>query len=316
MDPTSEAYGAFEELFQKEMMKIYRTISGYEGVRIGTLSPGSIVVTHEVFFTIVAPNNVSQNMEDITQELVKTLKDVEARQGICQHDTGASLMSPVPTADILCLKVPPDPVTKAMTETSELNVLCQSRAPLGYSQFYFADTVGGFISCVTACTPSRPSSLECHHGQCRVTRQGPSCFCQDEAFFWYSGPQCSGRISKVATGLGLVATVLLLICIVLGVIVARDRRRKRMSSDLQSSAGGSWYEEDAFSWPSPVGFLYSNVGAGAAPRDLSTRSWGRPSPPQHHPGGGEGQPSFTPALDMVDTSVPVKISRPQVATRL
>ncbi|XP_061300473.1 mucin-3A-like [Pezoporus flaviventris] len=217
LDPTSEAYGAFEELFQRESMRIYGTISGYEGVRILTLSPGSIVVTHEVFFTLVVPKNVSQDMEDITQSLVQTLKDVEAGQGLCQHET-----------DILCLKVPPDPVIRSMTETSDLDELCRIRAPPGYSQFYFTDTAGGLISCITACTPNRPTSLDCHYGQCRVTLQGPSCFCQDEAFFWYSGPQCSGRISKVATGLGLVATVLLLTCIVLGIIVARERQRRRM----------------------------------------------------------------------------------------
>ncbi|XP_062496336.1 mucin-3A-like [Pezoporus occidentalis] len=305
LDPTSEAYGAFEELFQRESMRIYGTTSGYEGVRILTLSPGSIVVTHEVFFTLVVPKNVSQDMEDITQGLVQTLKDVEAGQGVCQHET-----------DILCLKVPPDPVIRSMTETSDLDELCRIRAPPGYSQFYFTDTVGGLISCITACTPNRPTSLDCHYGQCRVTLQGPSCFCQDEAFFWYSGPQCSGRISKVATGLGLVATVLLLTCIVLGIIVARERQRRRMLSDHQSSVAGSWYEEDSLSWRSPDGFLYSDVGAGGTIRDPSTRSWGRPSPPQPHRGGGESQRSFTPALEMVDTSVPMKISRPQVATKL
>lgn len=45
-------------------------------------------MTHEVFFTLVAPDNVSQDMEDITQGLVQTLKEVEAGQGFCQHETG------------------------------------------------------------------------------------------------------------------------------------------------------------------------------------------------------------------------------------
>ena len=53
------------------------------------------------------------------------------------------------------------------------------------------------------------------------------CSCRDESLYWYTGTQCSGRVSKVATGLGVVVTVLLVACIALAVLVMRRKGRKR-----------------------------------------------------------------------------------------
>ncbi|XP_033928107.1 mucin-3B-like [Melopsittacus undulatus] len=191
LDITSEAYGAFEDLFHKEMMRIYGSIPGYEGVKIETLRRGSIVVTYEVFFTLVASNNVSQDVEDITHGLVLTLKEVEDGQGACQNET-----------DILCLKVAENPLIGNVTETSDLDgetlpgphhhpwtrqvhgcnsfILISTSSSSSHTvsvsiPSYFADTTGGSVSCITTCTPNRPTSLQCHHGQCRVTLQGSSC---------------------------------------------------------------------------------------------------------------------------------------------
>lgn len=43
--------------------------------------------------------------------------------------------------------------------------------------------------------------------------------------YWYTDAHCSGRVSKLAMGLGLVATVLLISCIILIVVLVRRRRR-------------------------------------------------------------------------------------------
>ncbi|XP_040399514.1 mucin-3B-like [Cygnus olor] len=144
------------------------------------------------------------------------------------------------------------------------------------------------IRCVTKCTANTPITLDCYHGQCHVTRAGPQCFCWDESLYWYTGTQCSGRISKVATGLGLVATVLLISCIVFVVLLVK--RRKEWRRNASSSIGDSWYENDGGIWTSPDGFLFTNNGASA----------------------GGSLRSFTPSLDLVNTDMPMHIARPSL----
>lgn len=71
--------------------------------------------------------------------------------------------------------------------------------------------------------PPPPGSL----GPLGLTLPCP-CSCQDESLYWYTGSRCSGRVSKVATGLGVAVTVLLIACITLTVLlVIRSKSRKR-----------------------------------------------------------------------------------------
>ncbi|XP_068780132.1 mucin-3A-like [Struthio camelus] len=282
----SEAYRKFEEHFRTEIKKIYGHIPGYEGVRIIRLRPGSVVVEHEVIFTALVSNNTVEHFQEVTERLVQMLRDTEANQGACQHNTS-----------ILCLSVSPNPVLKNMTETSSLEEICWQRAPNEYRDFYYPLTVDGFIRCITACTPNTPNTTNCHHGQCHVTRAGPQCFCQDESMYWYTGTNCSQRVNKLGMGLGLAATVLLIVCIVLTVLLVRGRRRKYNVSEAHSDVRDSWYEEDSVTWYSSDGLMYQNQGA----TNFT---------------GGDTCRSFQPSLDMVDTSVPTHIMRPTLVTKL
>lgn len=316
-DTQSETYRSFEEHFQREIKKIYGHIPGYEGVRIISLKPGSIVVNHEIVFTMMESGNTTANFEEITKRLVGRLQETEASQGSCQHNSS-----------ILCLTVPPNPVVKNMTQASSLDEICWQRAPREYQDFYYPVTVSGTIHCITNCTPNMPSTIDCHYGQCHVTQAGPQCFCQDEALYWYTGDHCSKRISKVATGLGLVATLLLIVCIVLAVMLLRHYRRKHVLSDPQADTDGNWYEDEGFTWRSPDGFTYCNIGADSTAGDPLNAGSGRwrpmlgedprdvQPPSRHLPTGGESPRNFKPSLELVDTSIPLKISRPKVTTRL
>ncbi|XP_054662658.1 mucin-3B-like [Grus americana] len=316
-DTQSETYRNFEEHFRREIKKIYGNIPGYEGVKIISLKPGSIVVDHQIFFTMMNSSNMMENFEEITKNLVERLEETVANQGACLHNSS-----------ILCLTVSPNPIVRNMTETSSVNEICWLRAPSNYRDFYYLVIVEDVIHCITNCTPNMPTTMDCHYGQCHITRAGPQCFCQDEALYWYTGARCSGRVSKLATGLGLVATVLLIACIVLAVMLVRSRRRKYRLSDSLPYAGGNWYEEDSFTWHSPDGFLYRNMGAQSAVGEpqpqfgvMETNALGRPprqpTAPRHHPSvAGEGPHKFTPSLELVDTSNPMKISRPKLTTQL
>ncbi|OPJ89915.1 hypothetical protein AV530_008862 [Patagioenas fasciata monilis] len=86
-DTQSDAYRLFEKHFRSEIKKVYGTIPGYEGVEIISLSPGSIVVEHEIFFTIMETDNVTETFEETTRMVVQRLQETQATQGDCQHDT-------------------------------------------------------------------------------------------------------------------------------------------------------------------------------------------------------------------------------------
>ncbi|XP_035170267.1 mucin-3B-like, partial [Oxyura jamaicensis] len=171
--------------------------------------------------------------------------------------------------------------------------LCQQRVPIGYQDYYYALNLSSTIRCITNCTANTPSTIDCHHGECRVTRAGPQCFCRDESLYWYTGTRCSGRVSKVATGLGVVATVLLVACITLTVLmVIRRKSRKRNTS---ATVEENWYENDGETWTASDGFVLKNKNA--------TDS------------GGSLQ-SFTASLERVNTDIPMQITRPSLRPQL
>ncbi|XP_064900244.1 mucin-3A-like [Columba livia] len=228
-------------------------------------------------------NNTTETFEETTRMVVQRLREEQAAQGNCQHNTS-----------ILCLNLSPNPIVRNMTQASSLIEICRQRAPSDYRDFYFPLTTEDTIQCITNCTPNTRSTLDCHFGQCHVTRAGPQCSCYDETLYWYTGDNCSGRISKVAMALGLVATILLIGCVVLTIILVRNYHKKKYKlSDPQTYAGDNWYEADGFTWRSPDGFLYRNMVAAG-------------------PTGDDTLSNFTPSLDLVDTSRPMRISRPEL----
>lgn len=305
-DPSSETFLSFQDHFRQEIKKIYGTIPGYEGVDFISLRSGSIVVEHRVFFTMAQSGDTSEKFQETTEGLVENLREAEENQGSCQFNTS-----------VLCLVVRPNPVVSNMTEVMDLDGLCQHRAPPGYGGSFFPVVTSGVLHCVTNCTPNLPQSLECHHGLCRVTREGPRCFCPDEALYWYTGARCSGRVSKVATGLGLVATVLFLLCLVL-VVVLLCHRRRRGRSDLPPFLEGSWYELDDFTWTPPGGggAVIPNPGVAPPTRDPppgfgDPQTWRRPrGPPPNAPWGGPQ--NFRPSLERVDPFIQLRTPRPKV----
>lgn len=299
-DQQSEVYREFGEHFRKEVRKIYGDVPGYEGVVIVGLSPvttalsgrgpisGSrvrrdtnfgvgVVVAHEVVVsTDTAGPNVTAELNGVTAALVAKLRQTESSQGDCQHNTS-----------VLCLTVSPDPIVSGLTPTKSLDALCSSLAPVGFQPFYYAVTSGPTVRCVTACAPNTAHTIDCNSGHCRVSTAGPHCQCWDGALYWYAGQRCTGRVSKVGFGLGLLAALLLLLCAALTALLLRRRAR----SAAPPSDGAHWYELDSAAWPSPDGFAYRNSAAGCSLR------------------------SFTPSLDAVNTSVPMQIARPTVHTR-
>ena len=70
------------------------------------------------------------------------------------------------------LHTPPPRLTPFRAPSS---ALCQQRVPVGYQDYYYAQNMSNAIRCVTNCTANTPGTIDCHHGECRVTRAGPQC---------------------------------------------------------------------------------------------------------------------------------------------
>lgn len=49
--------------------------------------PGSIVVEHEIYFTMMETNNMTETFEATTRMVVQRLQETQAAQGDCQHNT-------------------------------------------------------------------------------------------------------------------------------------------------------------------------------------------------------------------------------------
>ncbi|XP_068520851.1 mucin-3A-like [Anas acuta] len=287
------------------MAKIYGSMPGYQGVKILSIRPAAsrrggarvrraggdsassaagtgLDVDHEVIFSTVASPDVSEEFQNKTQELVQKLNETVNSQGDCEHNTS-----------VVCLAVLGSPILKDMTASSSFDALCQQRAPIGYQDYYYALTTSTTLRCITNCTANTPGTMDCHHGECHVTRAGPQCFCQDESLYWYTGSQCSGRVSKVGTGLGVAVTVLLIACITLTVLlVIRRKSRKRNTS---ASVDENWYEDDGNTWTSSEGFVLKNKNATEP---------------------GDSLKSFTASLERVNTNIPMQITRPSVRPQL
>lgn len=265
-DRRSEAYESFARHFQQEMAKIYGSVPGYEGMKILRIRPvassrrgarvrrargasvsspvgASLSVDHKVIFRTTASPNLTEEFQNKTQELVQKLREIADSQSNCENNF------------IVCFRVPPSPIIKNMTKSTSFDALCQQRAPVGYQDYYYALNTSSTIRCVTNCTANTPGTIDCHHGECRVTRAGPQCFCPDESLYWYTGTQCSGRVSKVAAGLWGVATVVLA-CITFAVLLVIQRKRRKRNTPATVEA--SRYKNEGGICMASDGFVLNN----------------------------------------------------------
>uniref|UniRef100_U3IE76 SEA domain-containing protein n=1 Tax=Anas platyrhynchos platyrhynchos TaxID=8840 RepID=U3IE76_ANAPP len=304
-DPRSEVYESFEKQFRQEMAKIYGSVPGYQGVKILSIRP----VDHEVIFSTVASPNLSEEFQKKTQELLQKLKETAESQGDCLGGWGVPTESHAPPES---QRTPPPHLTPSCAPSS---ALCQQLAPIGYQDYYYAMNVSNILRCVTNCTANTPGTINCNYGECHVTRAGPQCFCHDESLYWYTGSRCSGRISKVATGLGVAVTVLLIACITLTVLVVIQRKRGKQPRLLpqphcsphrpppMSPTGDSLR-----SFTASQQRVNTNIPVGA-PQDLCPPPCPptTPQPPQAH---------LTSIPFFLSTPTQMQITRPSVRPRL
>ncbi|XP_014749701.1 PREDICTED: mucin-17-like [Sturnus vulgaris] len=162
---------------------------------------------------------------------------------------------------------------------------CRSQVPNGYQEFFFPNLTSSGLSCMSNCTPGTASTIDCNRGTCHITRRGPQCFCDETHLYWYQDERCTSRVSKVAVGLGLAVAVLVTVVAVLSIFLFRARRSGSHNMAEQKMVE-NWYQDTSEEW-SPQGiFTFRNQGA-------------------------QLEDDHAVGLEAVETSVPIRIPRPQ-----
>nr|XP_028557889.1 mucin-3B-like [Podarcis muralis] len=277
----------------------YADIPGYNGVKVFRLSNGSIIVDHEVLLQLhFSDFNASYN--ESVKDLKQTLeKNYTSNDNDSLWFTGERYVTEVPLS--------PEDLS---TECKNTSVVAKN-----IQQFYVARNISGSLQCVSNCSIWHPDPFSCVNGNCYVTPEGPSCYCEQSDSYWFVGRRCEQGISKVgvAVGVALGLAVLLLIILVLVVLLCWRRccpREKGHRLTHLPPDEERWYENEP-EWvarpegldPSAPAMESSSAAAGEDPyssmsseQDSSTTDQG----------------SFQPRLDKVDTSLPRRIARPQL----
>ncbi|NWV44412.1 MUC3B protein, partial [Grantiella picta] len=147
-DPSSPGHRQFAEEFSRTMDGIYRNISDYHGIRVLSLSRGSVVVNYKVQLWPV-PSNAS--LEHRALELLAVANAAQPRN--CS-----------PSADGLCFTTTSARATRAATLALNYTELCRRQASANFSRFYFPYHTASGVLCVTNCSLNVPGSFDCHRG--------------------------------------------------------------------------------------------------------------------------------------------------------
>ncbi|NXX19732.1 MUC3B protein, partial [Podargus strigoides] len=142
-DASSAAYRNFTEEFRRTMDEIYRNVSGYRGIRILSLSPGSVVVTYEILLNPSAGVTSSPAHRDL---LAMAARNCSQSAGGFQATNHSSAL-----------------VTKGQGSSSSPE-LCRKSTLAVFSRFYFPLLTPKGLLCVTNCTPNHPGTFQCHSG--------------------------------------------------------------------------------------------------------------------------------------------------------
>ncbi|XP_009470621.1 PREDICTED: mucin-3B-like [Nipponia nippon] len=275
-DTSSTAYRSFVDEFSRTMDRIYHNVSGYRGTHVLTLTRGSVVVNYKV---LLQPSAGDTDLDHRAKELLE-VANAAAQPQNCS-DTAA-----------------------ARAEESVLNAmeLCRKYAPANFSRHYSPYRLQNSLLCITNCTLNVPGSINCNSGLCRLTPEGPHCFCPDVPWYLTTGSRCQIHISKLGLGLGLGLTllILLILCVILTICLAQGKKKSAGTSpphktpELTGSQLYSMTGEDS-SWPDgrrngrATGIYHVN-GRGSTPRQ-----------------GRYGHSSYKPNAEVAAPTTPVML---------
>lgn len=283
---SSKEFLDFKIKFTDEMNRIYKDIPEYEGVIILSLSPGSVVVEHDVLLKAKHTPEYKNILENVMNEVEKIIRNVTAEQ-ISTNNVCSAL---------LCFN---STNTKVQHDTIKYDPLeeCQQKAGKDLAKYFYVEYRNQTPSCINYCTAGYTKSIDCHAGRCILEQSGPQCFCPKTDTYWYSGETCQWATSKslIYGLLGAGVAVVLMVLLALLMFTFRFKREVK-TQKLKVSRLYKWHEEDG--GPGPGAFQNTGFDICEAQDDFVQLD--------------SIYSNFQPSLSHIDPETKVQIQRPQV----
>ncbi|XP_040202631.1 mucin-12-like [Rana temporaria] len=181
--------------------------------------------------------------------------------------------------------------------------LCMETIPEGFKEFYSPYfSTDEALTCISDCEDSSEKYKSCNKGTCQIRKQtGRACLCPDTEIYLYMYSDCKGPILKsgVYGGVGAAIAVLSLALITVTYLLFRRGKDKKLLEPFAIDQEDNWSEENDSEWHVDRGItnLPANVHEtnGDSSNNISSRE------------------KFKPTLDKIDTTIEIKIQRPEVA---
>lgn len=280
-DSSSPQFQEFNKTFINQMNQVYSKIPEYETVNIKKLTPGSVVVEHDVILKAKFTPEYKEDFNKVIQKMEEKIMN------ITQDNCTTSL----------CFNTTATKVEKISITSYNPEEECQKKAGKDFAQYFFVEYKDEKPNCITRCMPGFISSLNCNFGKCKLERSGPRCYCLTTDTEWYSGETCefSTKKSLVYGLLGAVGAVMLVVLVILLVFTFRSKREvKRQKSKVAQLS--KWHEEDGGTAPG----TFQNIGF-----DISEEK-------EDSIHLDSIYSNFPPSLGQIDSKKKIKIQRPQV----
>ncbi|XP_008122296.1 mucin-3A [Anolis carolinensis] len=285
------------------MKKFYEDVIGYLNVKVISLSPGSIIVNHVVNLSLPA-SGFNTSYEQSLAQIKEQLDTNKCTCPPCPKDPASASNSCLSWNKFIVTPNKPNLTDVCYVKDEQLKA------------YYVAAFVDTSVQCISPCNSLHPHHFQCGEGACQMQPKGPTCFCPQSGSYWFSGPHCEQRVSKVGLAVGVALGLALLLLLLLALAALLCWRRWRSPGEKGQRLGKSpadeeaWYENSP-EWRPPE-TAPTQSPASDSPNDSEpSRSEAGSSPPEEGPERG----TFRPRLDKVDTSLQARIARPQV-TRL
>ncbi|XP_051693965.2 mucin-17 [Oryctolagus cuniculus] len=230
---SSEEFKNFNETFTKQMALIYSGIPEYYGVNITRLSPGSVVVEHDVILRTTYTPQYQEVFGQATETVEEIIMNVTAKQISTNNSCPALLCFNTTATMVQNVTIDYDPEEE-----------CRQKAGPVYSPYFTVEYKDQTPYCVSPCMSDFNVSMNCNMGKCRLETTGPRCFCLITDTHWYSGETCQWATSKslVYGLLGAAGGLLLIIIMALLVFSLRSRRKARRKQSIEPQLY-QWHEE-------------------------------------------------------------------------
>ncbi|XP_075062621.1 mucin-17-like [Mixophyes fleayi] len=282
-DKSTQLYKDFEVEFKSKMINLYSGIPGYLDVVIHQIRNGSVIVNHDAIVEIEFKEDVS-----VRHQYTGILQQFKE---LMEENCTEIITSTICIEEIMAI-IEITPLTE--------EELCKQKISFGFKDYYDHMVTAEGLICESHCSPSNSKAPDCNGGHCEIQNTtGPHCLCPETDLYIYTSSKCHGKILKTGVYGGVGASITILFIGILLMIFFLFRQRTGGKWDtFANELEDNWYEDKEDEWHVDRGFtnLFMN-----SDEDSSTNN-------------SSNIKNFTPALENIDTTLVVKIPRPEIST--